>query len=132
MIYRFERDPVGRTILVMVELDGVETFKMMLDTGASRTTFDTTALCMAGYSVGNFVEKSAIETANGIVKVGVIKVGSLSALGHSVSDVSVQVYDFLAHGIISDYDGVLGIDFFENTKFCIDMKQQTIEVNSSQ
>ena len=83
---------------------------------------------MAGYSVGNLIEKTAVETANGIVKVGVIKVGSLSALGHSVFDVPVQVYDFIAHGIISDYDGVLGIDFFENTKFCIDMVKQTIEV----
>ena len=111
-------------------MDGVRTFKMMLDTGASRTTFDTTALCMAGYSVGDLTEKSAIETANGIVKVGVIQVGSLTALGHSVSNVSVQVYDFIAHGIISDYDGVLGLDFFENTKFSIDMIKQTIEVES--
>jgi predicted aspartyl protease len=129
MICRFERDPIGGTILVIVKLDKIHTFKMMLDTGASRSTFDNTALCMAGYSIGNLKEKSAIETANGIVEVGVIKVGSLTALGHSVSDVSVQIYDFIAHGILSDYDGVLGIDFFENTKFCIDMKNQTIEVD---
>jgi len=23
----------------------------------------------------------------------------------------IQVYDFLAHGIFSDYDGLLGLDF---------------------
>ena len=43
---------------------------------------------------------------------------------------NIQIYDFLAHGIISDYDGLLGLDFFENTRFCIDMKNQTIEINS--
>jgi hypothetical protein len=31
-------------------------------------------------------------------------------------------------GILSDYDGLLGLDFFENTVLCIDMKNHTIEV----
>jgi len=38
----------------------------------------------------------------------------------------IQIYDFLAHGIFSDYNGLLGLDFFEGTKFCIDMKENTI------
>lgn len=29
----------------------------------------------------------------------------------------VQVYDFLAHGIASDYDGVIGLNFFTKNKF---------------
>jgi hypothetical protein len=41
---------------------------------------------------------------------------------------SVQAYDFLAHGILSDYDGLLGLDFFENTLLCIDMKNYTIDI----
>ena len=40
----------------------------------------------------------------------------------------VQIYDFLKHGILSDYDGLLGLDFFEDSIFTIDMKNQTIEV----
>ena len=71
-----------------------------------------------------------IETANGIVSVDVFKVYSISAFEHTACDLKVQVYDFNFHGILSDYDGVLGLDFFENTKFCIDMINQTIEVNS--
>ena len=51
-----------------------------------------------------------------------------SAFGHIVRGMTVQIYDFLKHGIISDYDGVLGLDFFENTEFCINMKNQTIAV----
>ena len=52
----------------------------------------------------------------------------ISTFGHTVHDMNVQVYDFLKHGIISDYDGVLGLDFFEDTEFTINMKNQTIEV----
>ena len=104
---------------------------MVFDTGASRTTFDINALRMAEYPMVNKItETGAIETANGIIEVGVFEVDSLSALGHTVFNMKVQTYDFLAHGILSDYYGVLGIDFFENTVFTIDMDEQTIEVKS--
>jgi predicted aspartyl protease len=128
MKYRLERDPEGGIIPVNVQLDGRHTFKMVLDTGASRTTIDTTALYMAGYNAGNTTETSAIETANGIVEVKVFKVNSLTALGHTKCHLPVQVYDFLAHGILSDYDGLLGLDFFEDTTFCIDMANHMIEI----
>jgi hypothetical protein len=32
-------------------------------------------------------------------------------LGISRTNFDVQVYDFLAHGIVSDYDEVIGLDF---------------------
>ena len=128
MTYRFEKDPDGGIILINVQLDNKHTFKMVLDTGASRTTIDTTALYMADYKVNNMTETSAIETANGIIEVEVFEVNSLMALGHSKQRMQVQVYDFLAHGILSDYDGLLGLDFFEDTAFCIDMKNNTIEI----
>jgi hypothetical protein len=54
-----------------------------------------------------------------------------SAFGITKNRVQIQVYDFLAHGIVSDYDGVLGLDFFEHTKFCIDMDENTITVTPS-
>ena len=129
MTHRFKRSAEGEAIMVAVELDGTHTFKMVLDTGASRTTFDTTALLMAGCDVQNRVtETDVIETANGIIKVGVFETDNLTALGRTVGNLPVQVYDFLAHGVLSDYDGLLGLDFFENTILCIDFKNQTIEV----
>ena len=93
-----------------------------------RITFDFNALYLANYPTGNIIKKGIIETANGIVNVDVFQVHSISAFGHEVGNINVQAYDFLAHGILSDYDGVLGLDFFENTKFCVDMTEQTIEV----
>jgi len=128
MIYSFERDPESGIMLFDVMLDVKYEMRMAFDTGASRTTFDINALLIAEYPLGNILEESAIETANGIVKVGVFEAHSLTSFGHTVGNVKVQVYDFLAHGILSDYDGVLGLDFFENTRFSIDMTEQTIEV----
>ena len=129
MTHKFKRDKEGGAILVTVELDGMHAFKMVLDTGASRTTFDTTALLMAGCDVRNRVnETGTIETANGIIKVGIFETDSLTSLGRTIHNIPVQVYDFLAHGILSDYDGLLGLDFFENTELSINLKNQTIEI----
>jgi len=130
MTYRFEKDPDGGIILVTVLLEGKYVFKMVLDTAASRTTIDTTALYMAGYTINNALETSTVETANGIVEVCMLEMDSLTALGHTVHKIPIQVYDFLAHGILSDYDGLLGLDFFENTVLCIDLKNNTININN--
>ena len=128
MTYKFEKDPINGLILFYIVLDEMYEFKLMLDTGASNTTFDVNALHMASYPIGNTTEAGMVETANGIVEVGIIETDVISAFGHIVRNMKVQTYDFLAHGILSDYEGVLGLDFFENTAFRIDMKNQTIEV----
>jgi len=41
----------------------------------------------------------------------------------------IQVYDFIAHGIFSDYNGLLGLDFLEGTNFCIDTIENTISIH---
>ena len=128
MIYQFEREPISGIIMVAVLVDKEYVFKMALDTGASITTFDINPLKMAYYPMGDIIETGLVETASGFMYVSIIKTNTISAFGHTVRDMKVQVYDFLAHGIISEYNGVLGLDFLENTKFTIDLINQTIEI----
>ncbi|GHV11314.1 hypothetical protein FACS1894162_6650 [Bacteroidia bacterium] len=129
MTYSFDREAVSGVIIITVELEGKHNLKMLLDTGASRTTIDNTALYMAEYQLGQNLGIATVETANGIVEVEEFEVGSLSSLGIEKKNFPIQLYDFLAHGILSDYDGVLGLDFFENTVLCIDLKENTITVS---
>ena len=129
MIYEFEKDIDSGVIYVTLELENKYTLKMVLDTAASRTTIDITALYMAGYSIDNKQEICTVETANGIIKVNMFEVKSLTALGRTVHNMPIHVYDFMAHGILSDYDGLLGLDFFENTVLCIDLKNNTINIS---
>ena len=128
MIYTFQREPISELILVDILIDEKFKFKMMLDTGASLTTFDLNPLYFSKYPIGNIHETVTVETASGKMEVDIIETKVISALGHTVCGMKVQMYDFFKHGIISDYDGILGLDFFKNTKFCIDMNNQTIEV----
>jgi len=128
MTYQFEREPVSGIILVYAYLNEKHKMKLALDTAASITTFDVNALCMVFYPVKNVIETGLVETANGIVEVDIIQTDVISAFGHTVRGMEVQIYDFLAHGIVSDYDGVLGLDFFKDTEFTVNMKNHTIEV----
>ena len=128
MTYQFKREPISGIIMVAVLVDKEYVFKMALDTAASITTFDINPLRMAYYPIGDIIETGLVETASGFMYVSIIKTNTISAFGHTVRDMKVQVYDFLAHGIISEYNGVLGLDFLENTKFTIDLINQTIEI----
>jgi predicted aspartyl protease len=131
MIYPFEKDPISGLIFVEIGVGEDHEFRMMLDTGASYTTFDINALLVVDYPIGKVIETGTVETASGMMEVDIIETIAISAFGHTVRGMKVQMYDFLKHGILSEYDGLLGLDFFKNTKFTIDMDNQTIEVSGS-
>ena len=102
---------------------------MVLDTGATNTTIDSNALHLYGYDFNECIETVLIETANGIIETEVYEIQNLSCLGITKSKFHAQVYDFIAHGVFSDYEGLLGLDFLEGTKFCIDTKLNEISIS---
>jgi hypothetical protein len=128
MTYNFERMPDGGLVIVSVTLDQKSKFRMILDTGCSNTTVDSNALYLSGYELKDAVEMVEIETANGVVESEIFEINQVSSLGVTKEKLRIQVYDFLAHGIFSNYDGLLGLDFFEGKKICIDTRDNTITV----
>ena len=69
------------------------------------------------------------ETSNGIIIVETYDIEHLECLGIIKTDFEVQVYDFLAHGITSDYDGVIGLNFLRGHKFCFDIVKGEVSVD---
>ena len=126
MTYPFEAEPESGLIIVSVEIDGKYGLRMVLDTGATNTTIDSNALHLLGYDLRDKIGTVQIETANGIVDTEVFEVHSFSSLGIIQQSYQIQVYDFLAHGIFSNYDGLLGLDFWSGKKLCIDTAESTI------
>lgn len=102
---------------------------MVLDTGATNTTIDSNALYLLGYDLKDSTGTVEIETASGIIETEVFEVELFSSLGLTQSEFQIQVYGFMAHGIFSDYNGLLGLDFLEGTRFCIDTKQNIITID---
>ena len=129
MTYKFRRESESGLILVNIEIDDRYELKMILDTGATNTTIDSNALYLLGYDLKDNIGTVEIETANGIIETEVFEVNVFSSLGLTKEKFQVQVYDFLAHGIYSDYNVLLGIDFLEGVKFCIDTRENTISIS---
>lgn len=129
MTHKFRRDPESGLILVHVVIDKMFKLKMILDTGATNTTIDSNALYLFGHDLKDNIGTVEIETANGIVETEVFEIDTFASLGLIKEKFQIQVYDFLAHGIFSDYNGLLGLDFFEGTKFCIDTRENTITLS---
>ena len=128
MIYKFKREPESGLILVNIEIDKKYELKMILDTGATNTTIDSNALYLLGHDLKDSIGTVEIETANGTIETEVFEIDSFSSLGVEKQKFEIQVYDFIAHGIFSDYNGLLGLDFLEGTKFCIDTNENTISI----
>ncbi|WP_395045555.1 retropepsin-like aspartic protease [Flavobacterium sp.] len=105
-------------------------FRLALDTAATHCTIDSNVLYFSGYELKNSKGELEIETANGIIIVERYDIEKIDCLGITKNNFEVQVYDFLSHGIISDYDGVIGLNFLKDNKFCIDIpkKEITIEI----
>jgi hypothetical protein len=88
---------------------------LALDTAASQTVIDWNALFLAGCPIS--LEKDLkntvpVETASGVMDVPIYEIKNFNALGLHKPNFPVLTYDFLAKGLTSAYDGVLGIDFF--------------------
>ena len=111
-----------------IEIDNKYELKMIFDTGATNTTIDSNALYLLGYDLKDNVGSVEIETANGIIITDLFEISSFTSLGIQKNDFQIQVYDFLAHGIFSDYNGLLGLDFLEGTKFCLDTNKNVVSV----
>lgn len=129
MTYKFKREPESGLIQVNIEIDKKYELKMILDTGATNTTIDSNALYLIGHNLKDTIGTVEIETANGIIETNVYELDSFSSLGIEKEKFQIQVYDFIAHGIFSDYNGLLGLDFFDGKRFCIDIAENTISIS---
>jgi Aspartyl protease len=101
---------------------------LALDTGASHTTIDLAALIIAGYEVRQALRSVPIETASGVIEAYIFLVKRLEAIGIIRENIEICAYDFFSYQLITDFDGVLGLDFFDDHKLCVDFKKNILTV----
>ena len=128
-IFPFDLTTDEDVIIVNASIEGKFKFRLALDTAATHTTIDSNVLYFSGYELKNSKGEQEIETSNGIIVVETYDIEHLECLGITKTDFEVQVYDFLAHGITSDYDGVIGLNFLREHKFCIDILKGEVSVD---
>ncbi len=127
----FTRPTEDSLIVLPCKIDN-NPLALALDTGASHTTVDLTPLFMSGYELNDAIRTEKIETASGIIDAYIFKVQSFSALGTTKTDFIVCAYDFFAYHYLTDFDGVIGLDFFEDLKFCVNLKAGIVTTEKTQ
>ena len=125
--FYFELEDDESLIKVSCHLAG-DNYNLALDTGASNTVIDLNILLVAGYKVEDAIRIIKIETAGGIIEAYVFLIAEIKALGITRRYLEVSSYDFANNNILSEIQGVLGLDFFRGYKFCIDMTDFEITV----
>jgi predicted aspartyl protease len=128
--HAFTRKTDESLILVKVQVNQSALY-LALDTGATHTVIEMTALLLANCRLSNTQKNLDLETASGIVTSEIYETDRLECLGIQRKGFKVHSYDLIATGILTDIDGVLGLDFFEGYQFCIDLGKQVITVNRS-
>ncbi len=126
--YRVIRETETGLLTVVGLINGSHRLKLILDTGATVTTIDSNVLYMSGFRPKDSGGIALVETASGIIETDLYEIENFRLFGITQEKFIVQAYDFLAHGIVSDYNGLLGIDFFEGYKFCIDMTTNELSI----
>lgn len=107
---------------------GLDTIALALDTGASHTTFDLTQILMLGYDLREALRSEMVETAGGVVETHVFRIHEITCLGVTKTNFEVSAYDFFAYNLVTDFDGVLGLDFLEDIDFCIHLSTKEIVI----
>ncbi len=105
--------------------------RLALDTGASHTVIDSTALMIAGFTKENAKGDTYLETGKGGIEAEIYEIEWFESLGIIHTIFKICSYDFMANGIFAPIDGVLGLDFFkvQNNKICIDFQNSEITIH---
>lgn len=127
-VFKFPSPTDEEVIIVNASIEGRYKFRLALDTAATHTTIDSNVLYFSGYELKDSKGDQELETSNGIILVELYDIDQFECLGIVKPTFEVQVYDFIAHGITSDFDGVVGLNFLREHKFCIDIMKGEVSV----
>ena len=123
--YSFKRDTEDDLIIVQVQI-GNSLVDLVLDTGASHTFIDFGILIKEGFRLNDTKGLVPVETANGIIIANRFDVQTINGLG--IEKKIFEVTSYLFDDPVSDFKGVIGLDFLENTECCINFKKSLITI----
>lgn len=126
--FKFRLENEDSLVLVDCRI-GAGNYSLALDTGASHTVIDLTPLYMLGIRVEDSIRNVDFETASGVVTAAVYLVPIFSALGVTKRNFEICAYDFLGNGIVSEFDGMLGLDFLKDKDLMVSFKRFEISLD---
>lgn len=124
--YPFEWLDQDGLIVVHVEINQESTLPFLLDTGSSDTYLDKNILYIEQISLKEAIGQVEVETANGRMFADVFKINSIEVFGVLFKNHPIQIIDFIANGILSNYSGILGMDILSQRNLCFNFEKKTL------
>ncbi len=125
-VFHFARETEDDLIIVTARI-GNSVLDLVLDTGASHTFINFGILIKEGYRVGDTKGLVPVETANGILYANRYEITKITGLG--IVKEKFEVTSYIFDDPETNYQGVIGLDFFEKIKFCIDLDANEIIIH---
>lgn len=125
----FEYQLDGELIVVPVYLagkSGVYDGMFIWDTGSSSIIIDHSVAYAIGYSARDGIGFSTVASAAGKEKGYRLVVKKLEVLDKKLNDVEVRCHDLKDQGV----EGLIGMSFLKQFKWCLDPRKQTISTAS--
>jgi predicted aspartyl protease len=113
-------------MIVHVEINGESILPFLLDTGSTDTYLDKNVLYIEQINLKEAIGQVEVETANGRMFADVFKIDSIEVFGTQFKSHPIQIIDFIANGIISNYSGVLGMDILRQKNLCFQFDKNTL------
>ena len=114
---------LGDAFSVRVVVNGVLPVTLLIDTGATLTIIHPDALQLAGINLKQPKKNVQLKTVNGLLKVPVFQIRSLTLGDQLVKDIEVGG---IAMSGMGGVNGLLGMNFLNHFKFTLDQQQQLI------
>jgi predicted aspartyl protease len=125
-IYHFTRETEDDLVIVTARI-GNSVLDLVLDTGASHTFINFGVLIKEGYRMGDTKGLVPVETANGIIYANRYEITKITSIG--IVKENFEVTSYIFDDPETNYQGVLGLDFLEKMKFCIDLYTNEISIH---
>lgn len=126
---RVRFDPLATLVVVPATLggsSGTVLAKLALDTGASRTVIRRRLLAHIGCEPAKGADSVRVTTGSGIETMPRVTIPQVEALGATRYDLLVLCHDLPQ---TTPVDGVLGLDFFRETRLCIDFRLGEVSID---
>jgi predicted aspartyl protease len=124
--YPFEWLDNDSLIVVQVEINSETILPFLLDTGSSDTYLDKNILYIEQINLKESIGQVEVETANGRMFADFFKIDSIEVFGTKFENHQIQIIDFIANSIFSNYYGVLGMDILRQKNLCFQFDKNTL------
>lgn len=128
-VIKYKFDVNSPIIQLQTKIEGIDDFRTLntaLDTGATYMMIPWEIADILGYEPEFSKNRINMTTASGVEKVPLITLNSVSVLGKKTKNVIAIVHNLPARSYV---DGLLGLSFFKNIKFCLDFREGLFDLD---